>query len=77
MTEAELQEWVEDFEAFHARFAPIFGRKEPREQAQKYVYPGLVGPGRTEKQLATGRSRRGSDPGFDAALVVSEPLGSG
>lgn len=43
MTEAELQEWVEDFEAFHARFAPIFGRKEPREQAQKYIR-GLLAP---------------------------------
>ena len=30
MTEEELNEWAEDFEAFHARFAPIFGRKEPR-----------------------------------------------
>ena len=43
MTEAELQEWAEDFEAFHARFAPIFGRKEPREQAQKYIR-GLLAP---------------------------------
>jgi SRSO17 transposase len=38
-----LQEWAEDFEAFHARFAPIFGRKEPREQAQKYIR-GLLAP---------------------------------
>jgi hypothetical protein len=37
MTEEELNGWAEDFEAFHARFAPIFGRKEPRQQAQKYV----------------------------------------
>jgi SRSO17 transposase len=37
MTEEELNEWAEDFEAFHARFAAIFGRKEPRQQAKKYV----------------------------------------
>jgi SRSO17 transposase len=43
MTEAELNEWAEDFEAFQARFAPIFGRKEPRQQAQKYVR-GLLAP---------------------------------
>lgn len=43
MTAEELQEWAEDFEAFHARFAPIFGRKEPREQAQKYIR-GLLAP---------------------------------
>lgn len=37
MTEEELNEWAEDFEAFQARFAHIFGRKEPRQQARKYV----------------------------------------
>ena len=37
MTEEELNDWAEDFEAFHARFAHIFGRQEPRQQAQKYV----------------------------------------
>jgi len=37
MTEEEMNEWAEDFEAFQARFAPIFGRKEPRQQAQKYM----------------------------------------
>jgi SRSO17 transposase len=43
MTIEELNEWAEEFEAFHARFAPIFGRKEPREQAQKYIR-GLLAP---------------------------------
>lgn len=43
MTLEELNEWAEDFEAFHARFAPIFGRKEPRQQAKKYVR-GLLAP---------------------------------
>lgn len=43
MTGEELNEWAEDFEAFQARFAHIFGRKEPRQQAQKYVR-GLLAP---------------------------------
>jgi SRSO17 transposase len=43
MTEEELNEWAEDLEAFQARFAPIFGRKEPRQQAKKYVR-GLLAP---------------------------------
>jgi SRSO17 transposase len=43
MTEEELNEWAEDFEAFQGRFAPIFGRKEPRQQTQKYVR-GLLAP---------------------------------
>ena len=37
MTTEELDEWAEDFEAFHARFASLFVRSEPREQAAKYM----------------------------------------
>src|SRR5712691_2479889 len=37
MTEEELEEWQEDFEAFHARFADLFERSESREQAKKYL----------------------------------------
>jgi SRSO17 transposase len=33
----ELEEWAEDFEAFHERFADLFQRQEPREQARKYL----------------------------------------
>jgi len=33
----ELDEWAEDFEAFHERFADLFHRQEPREQALKYL----------------------------------------
>jgi len=33
----ELQDWGEEFTAFHARFASLFGRREPREQAAKYL----------------------------------------
>lgn len=37
MTDEELDLWADDFAAFHARFAHLFGRTEPREQAIKYV----------------------------------------
>lgn len=43
MTIEELDEWAEDFEEFQARFGHIFGRKEPRQQAKKYVR-GLLAP---------------------------------
>lgn len=37
MTSAELDQWADDFAAFHARFAHLFVRREPREQAVKYL----------------------------------------
>jgi SRSO17 transposase len=37
MTDEELDEWGADFVRFHARFADIFRRKEPRAQAAKYL----------------------------------------
>ena len=40
---SELNEWTHDFEAFHGRFAPFFGRRESREQAVKYLH-GLISP---------------------------------
>ena len=43
MIPEELESWAEDFEAFHARFAHLFARSEPREQAAKYMR-GLLGP---------------------------------
>lgn len=33
----ELDSWGADFEAFHARFAHLFARSEPRQQAAKYL----------------------------------------
>ncbi|MCB0045583.1 MAG: transposase, partial [Caldilineaceae bacterium] len=39
----ELDEWAEDFEAFHSRFAPLFGRSEGRTQSGKYLH-GLLSP---------------------------------
>jgi SRSO17 transposase len=43
MNAAELDQWADDFEAFHAQFASLFGRREPRDQAIKYVR-GLLAP---------------------------------
>ena len=43
MTDKELDEWSVDFLRFCARFADVFGRKEPRAQAVKYLR-GLMGP---------------------------------
>ena len=37
MTIEELEQWQEEFEAFHARFAGLFERSESREQAKKYL----------------------------------------
>jgi SRSO17 transposase len=42
MTVEELEEWAEDLQVFHARFAHLFARSEPREQAAKYLR-GLLG----------------------------------
>jgi len=43
MEPEELQDWADDFAAFHARFAPVFYRREPREQCVKYLR-GLMAP---------------------------------
>jgi SRSO17 transposase len=40
---SELNEWADDFEAFHSRFASFFGRREVRDQAVKYLH-GLLSP---------------------------------
>ena len=37
MTEEELEQWQDEFDAFHARFADLFERSESREQARKYL----------------------------------------
>jgi SRSO17 transposase len=39
----ELNEWADDFEAYHSRFAPFFGWREARAQAVKYLH-GLLAP---------------------------------
>jgi SRSO17 transposase len=33
----ELESWAAEFEVFHARFADLFCRQEPREQSRKYL----------------------------------------
>ena len=48
MEAEELQAWAEEFAAFHARFASLFGRSEPREQAAKYLR-GLLAHGLERK----------------------------
>ncbi len=40
---SELDERADEFEAFHSRFAPLFGRREVQEQAVKYLQ-GLISP---------------------------------
>ena len=40
---SELDEWADEFEAFHSQFSPLFGRKEVQEQAVKYLQ-GLISP---------------------------------
>ncbi len=42
MIEEELEQWQDEFDAFHARFADLFERSESREQARKYLR-GLLG----------------------------------
>ena len=37
MTEEELEQWQDEFEVFHARFADLFERSESREQARTYL----------------------------------------
>src|SRR5689334_5975061 len=37
VTETDLEQWAEDFAAFHARFAPYFFRSEVRERSGAYL----------------------------------------
>jgi hypothetical protein len=53
MTEEELEQWRDEFEAFHARFADLFERSESREQARKYLR-GLLDFGAAQEELAGG-----------------------
>lgn len=43
MQRDDLDRWRDSFEAFHARFAHLFARRESREQAVKYLR-GLLAP---------------------------------
>ena len=37
MVAEDLNDWADEFEAFHRRFAHLFGRQEPREEAARYL----------------------------------------
>jgi len=39
----QVEQWATEFEDFHARFAPLFARSEPREEARRYLR-GLLAP---------------------------------
>jgi len=55
VTQQELDTWAEDFESFHARFAHLFARSEPREQSKsRRVGTGAAGRGGSQEYLADG-----------------------
>src|SRR5206468_11947914 len=60
MTKEELEQWQDDFEAFHARFADLFARSESREQARTYL-----------RGLLTEAERKNS---WQMAEAVGEPI---
>ena len=60
MTEEALEQWQEDFDAFHARFADLFERSESREQARKYL-----------RGLLTEAERKNS---WQVAEAVGDPI---
>src|SRR5947209_6985486 len=60
MTTEELEQWQDDFEAFHARFADLFERSESREQVRKYL-----------RGLLTEAQRKNS---WQMAEAVGEPI---
>jgi SRSO17 transposase len=60
MTKEELEQWQEEFDAFHARFADLFERSESREQARHYL-----------RGLLTEAERKNS---WQMAEAVGEPI---
>ena len=60
MTPEELEQWQDDFDAFHARFADLFERSESREQARHYL-----------RGLLTEAQRKNS---WQMAEAVGEPI---
>jgi SRSO17 transposase len=60
MTQEELEQWQDEFDAFHARFADLFERSESREQARKYL-----------RGLLTEAQRKNS---WQMAEAVGEPI---
>ena len=60
MTPEKLNDWAEDFTAFHERFSPLFSRSEPREQSVKYL-----------RGLLSGVERKNA---WQMAEVVGDPI---
>jgi SRSO17 transposase len=81
VTAPDLDRWGEEFEAFHARFASFFRRREPRELARQYLR-GLLSPAQRKNgwQLAQAVGARTPDPlqhllygaRWDAEAVLGE-----
>src|ERR1051326_3930882 len=72
MTTDELARWEPDFEAFHARFAPFFQRREPREHAQQYVR-GLLAPVERKNTWQMAEALGKDDPQGLQRLLYSSP----
>lgn len=66
----ELDKWADEFEAFHARFAPHFKRREPREQAPKYVR-GLLGSMERKNSWQLAEAVGDEDPQLMQRLLFS------
>src|SRR6266852_891951 len=60
MTKEALEQWQDEFDAFHARFADLFERSESREQARTYL-----------RGLLTEAQRKNS---WQMAEAVGEPI---
>jgi SRSO17 transposase len=74
MTEEELEQWQEEFEAFHAREASLFERSESREQARKYLR-GLLTEAQRKNSWQVAEALGGVYPRSHAAVTLSGTLG--
>jgi SRSO17 transposase len=72
MTIEHLAAWEADFEAFHARFAPFFQRREARENAGHYVR-GLLTPVERKNSWQMAEALGRDDPQGLQRLLYSSP----
>jgi SRSO17 transposase len=70
MTPIDTTAWAADFEAFHARFAGYFARREPREQVVKYVH-GLLSSVQRKNSWQIAEAVGDSDPQPTQRLLYS------
>lgn len=70
MTPIDTTAWAADFEAFHARFAGYFARREPREQVVKYVH-GLLSSVKRKNGWQIAEAVGDSDPQPTQRLLYS------